>query len=199
MDLQRIIYLVKETKEIITNREMAAHVKEKGVADYVTQVDVAVQNFLKDELYKLYPEIQFLGEETGLQQMNTDSYWILDPVDGTTNLIHDYHHSVVSLALCQQNEIVLGIVYDPYHDEVFSAIKGEGSFLNGKPIHVSSAKNCRKLSSVSELLKENWLKKTLLGFSRSTKTHKTSEDWGLRHWNWHIQHVAGKVDILKCI
>lgn len=199
MDLQRIIYLVKETKEIITNREMAAHVKEKGVADYVTQVDVAVQNFLKEELYKLYPEIQFLGEETGLQQMNTDSYWILDPVDGTTNLIHDYHHSVVSLALCQQNEIVLGIVYDPYHDEVFSAVKGEGSFLNGKPIHVSSAKNCRKLSSVSELLKENWLKKTLLGFSRSTKTHKTSEDWGLRHWNWHIQHVAGKVDILKCI
>ena len=101
MDLQRIIYLVKETKEIITNREMAAHVKEKGVADYVTQVDVAVQNFLKEELYKLYPEIQFLGEETGLQQMNTDSYWILDPVDGTTNLIHDYHHSVVSLALCK--------------------------------------------------------------------------------------------------
>ena len=50
MDLQRIIYLVKETKEIITNREMAAHVKEKGVADYVTQVDVAVQNFLKEEL-----------------------------------------------------------------------------------------------------------------------------------------------------
>ena len=195
MDLQRIIYLVKETKEIITNREMAAHVKEKGVADYVTQVDVAVQNFLKEELYKLYPEIQFLGEETGLQQMNTDSYWILDPVDGTTNLIHDYHHSVVSLALCQQNEIVLGIVYDPYHDEVFSAVKGEGSFLNGKPL----PKNCRKLSSVSELLKENWLKKTLLGFSRSTKTHKTSEDWGLRHWNWHIQHVAGKVDILKCI
>lgn len=161
MDLQRIIYLVKETKEIITNREMAAHVKEKGVADYVTQVDVAVQNFLKEELYKLYPEIQFLGEETGLQQMNTDSYWILDPVDGTTNLIHDYHHSVVSLALCQQNEIVLGIVYDPYHDEVFSAVKGEGSFLNGKPIHVSSAK---KLSETiigigiakRELAKENF-------------------------------------------
>ena len=126
---------------------MAAHVKEKGVADYVTQVDVAVQNFLKEELYKLYPEIQFLGEETGLQQMNTDSYWILDPVDGTTNLIHDYHHSVVSLALCQQNEIVLGIVYDPYHDEVFSAVKGEGSFLNGKPIHVSS--DIRRLGSAA--------------------------------------------------
>lgn len=62
---------------------MAAHVKEKGVADYVTQVDVAVQDFLKKALYKLAPDIQFLGEETGLQRMDTDSYWILDPVDNT--------------------------------------------------------------------------------------------------------------------
>lgn len=100
MDIQRIISLVKETKGIITNREMAARVKEKGVADYVTQVDVAVQDFLKKELYMLAPDIQFLGEETGLQRMNTDCYWILDPVDGTTNLMHDYQHSVVSLALC---------------------------------------------------------------------------------------------------
>ena len=76
MDLQHIISLVKETKGIITNREMAAHVKEKGVADYVTQVDVAVQDFLKKALYKLAPDIQFLGEETGLQRMDTDSYWI---------------------------------------------------------------------------------------------------------------------------
>lgn len=97
MDIQRIISLVKETKEIITNREMAARVKEKGVADYVTQVDVAVQDFLKKELYRFTPDIQFLGEETGLQRMNTDCYWILDPVDGTTNLMHDYQHSVVSL------------------------------------------------------------------------------------------------------
>ena len=104
MDIQRIISLVKETKRIITNREMAAHVKEKGVADYVTQVDVAVQDFLKKELYILAPDIQFLGEETGLQRMNTDCYWILDPVDGTTNLMHDYQHSVVSLALCREKD-----------------------------------------------------------------------------------------------
>lgn len=56
MDIQRIISLVKETKGIITNREMAARVKEKGVADYVTQVDVAVQDFLKKELYMLAPD-----------------------------------------------------------------------------------------------------------------------------------------------
>lgn len=104
MDILRIISLVKETKGIITNREMAAHVKEKGVADYVTQVDVAVQDFLKKALYTLAPDIQFLGEETGLQRMDTDSYWILDPVDGTTNLMHDYQHSVVSLALVAKGD-----------------------------------------------------------------------------------------------
>ena len=98
MDIQRIISLVKETKGIITNREMASHVKEKGSADYVTQVDVAVQDFLKEALHTLESDILFLGEETGLQRMNADLYWILVPVDGTTNLMHDYRHSVVSLS-----------------------------------------------------------------------------------------------------
>ena len=173
MDIQRIISLVKETKGIIINREMAARVKEKSVADYVTQVDVTVQNFLKEELYKLAPDIQFLGEETGLQQMSAENYWILDPVDGTTNLIHDYHHSVVSLALYCRNEIVLGIVYNPYHEELFSAIKGKGSFLNGHPIHVSSAQTLSETiigigTAKRELAKEN--------FARFLKVYEHSQD-----------------------
>lgn len=173
MDIQRIISLVKETKGIIINREMAARVKEKSVADYVTQVDVTVQNFLKEELYKLAPDIQFLGEETGLQQMSAENYWILDPVDGTTNLIHDYHHSDVSLALCCRNEIVLGIVYNPYHEELFSAIKGKGSFLNGHPIYVSSAQTLSETiigigTAKRELAKEN--------FARFLKVYKHSQD-----------------------
>ncbi|GCB33638.1 inositol monophosphatase family protein [Bacteroides faecalis] len=173
MEIQQIIDLVKETKGIITNRKMAAHVQEKGVADYVTQVDVAVQNFLKEALYRLAPDIQFLGEETGLQQMNAERYWILDPVDGTTNLIHDYHHSVVSLALCCQNEIVLGIVYNPYHDELFSAVKGEGSFLNGKSIQVSSAQTLSETiigigTAKRELAKDN--------FERFLKVYEHSQD-----------------------
>ena len=89
MDIQRIISLVKETKGIIINREMAARVKEKSVADYVTQVDVTVQNFLKEELYKLAPDIQFLGEETGLQQMSAETTgfltrWMAPPTSYTT-------------------------------------------------------------------------------------------------------------------
>ncbi len=173
MDIQRIISLVKETKGIITNRDMASHVKEKGVADYVTQVDVAVQDFLKKALHTLAPEIQFLGEETGLQRMDSDSYWILDPVDGTTNLMHDYQHSVVSLALCRQKEIIMGIVYDPFHDELFYAAKGKGCFLNGRPIHVSSAQKLSETiigvgTAKRELAKEN--------FSRFLQVYENSQD-----------------------
>ena len=173
MDIQHIATLVRETKGIITNREMVAHVREKGVADYVTQVDITVQEFLKDALYKLAPDIQFLGEETGLQQMNTDSYWILDPVDGTTNLMHDYQHSVVSLALCQRNEIVAGIIYDPFHEELFSAVKGEGSFLNGKPIHVSSA---QKLSETIIGVGTAKREQTKDNFARFLRVYENSQD-----------------------
>ena len=139
MDIQEIIALVKKTKSFVGNRERAGHIKVKGPADYVTQVDTDIQGFLAKELGNLFPEIQFLGEEEGLHEMSGDTYWILDPIDGTTNLIHDYQHSVVSLALYERGEIKLGIVYDPFREDVYYAEKGKGSFLNETPIHVSDA------------------------------------------------------------
>lgn len=139
MELQEIITLMTKTKAFVENRETASHVKVKGPADYVTQVDTDIQNFLRIGLNRLAPEIQFLGEEEGLHEMTADTYWILDPIDGTTNLIHDYRHSVVSLGLYDKGEITLGIVYDPFREDVYHAQKGKGSFLNGKPICVSGA------------------------------------------------------------
>lgn len=199
MDIQKIIGLVTETQGLIKNREMAAHVKEKGLADYVTQVDIAVQDFLKKELFALAPDIQFLGEETGLQEINADSFWILDPVDGTTNLMHDYQHSAVSLALCCQGEIIMGIVYDPFHEEVFSAMKGKGSFLNGQPIHVS---NAEKLSDTMiglgtakrELADENFAR-----FCRCSVSARMSAGLALRLWNWHILPAADREAISRYI
>ncbi|MCM1121633.1 MAG: inositol monophosphatase [Eubacterium sp.] len=134
-----ILALVKRTKTFVENREMANHIKVKGLADYVTQVDTDIQNFLAEELERLTPGIQFLGEEEGLHEMSGDTYWILDPIDGTTNLIHDYQHSVVSLGLYHKGEITLGVVYDPYREDIYHAQKGKGSFRNGQPIHVSEA------------------------------------------------------------
>lgn len=141
MDIQELIALVKKTKSFVDNRERAGHIKVKGPADYVTQVDTDIQGFLAKELGDLFPEIQFLGEEEGLHEMAGDTYWILDPIDGTTNLIHDYQHSVVSLALYEKGEITLGIVYDPFREDVYYAEKGKGSFLNGTPIHVSDTES----------------------------------------------------------
>lgn len=139
MEIEEIIALVKETKVFVANREMAGHIATKGRADYVTQVDTDIQNFLARELENRFPGIQFLGEEEGLHEMGGDIYWILDPIDGTTNLIHDYQHSVISLALYEKGEITLGVIYDPYREDVYHAQKGKGSFLNNRPIHVSEA------------------------------------------------------------
>lgn len=140
MEIREVIELVKQAKPLIQNRDMADQIKVKGTADYVTQVDMNVQKFLSEKLHELAPEIQFLGEEEGLHAMSSDTFWILDPVDGTTNLIHDYQHSTISLGLYKKGEIVMGIIYDPFHEEVFYAEKGKGSFRNGELIHTSSAR-----------------------------------------------------------
>lgn len=139
MDIRDVIELVKQAKPFIQNRDMADHIKVKGPADYVTQVDTNVQKFLSEKLYELAPQIQFLGEEEGLHAMSSDTFWILDPVDGTTNLIHDYQHSTVSLGLYEKGEIVMGVIYDPFREEAFYAEKGKGSFRNGEPIHAAPA------------------------------------------------------------
>lgn len=137
MEMQELIALVKRTRAFVENREKAGHIKTKGRADYVTQVDTDIQDFLFRELKNRFSDIQFLGEEEGLHEMSADTYWILDPIDGTTNLIHDYRHSVVSLGLYEKGSIVMGIVYDPFREDVYYAQRGQGSFLNGNAIHVS--------------------------------------------------------------
>ena len=141
IELQKLFEIVKEGGALFTNREEAAHIKVKGLSDYVTQVDTNVQKFLSEKLYELAPQIQFLGEEEGLHAMSSDTFWILDPVDGTTNLIHDYQHSTISLGRYRQGEIVMGIIYDPFREEMFYAEKGKGSFRNGEPIHVAPAES----------------------------------------------------------
>ncbi|HIT66872.1 MAG TPA: inositol monophosphatase [Candidatus Merdisoma merdipullorum] len=140
MKIEDVMELVKQTKTFVQNRDMAGHIKVKGLADFVTQVDTNIQNFLSEKLHELNPDIQFLGEEEGLHAMQGDTFWILDPIDGTTNLIHDYQHSTVSLGLYEKGEIVMGIIYDPFREEIFHAEKGKGSFRNGEPIHVAPDK-----------------------------------------------------------
>lgn len=135
---QEIIRLVRDLKPLMTDRRQASQVQEKGLADFVTQVDLSVQQVLARRLGERWPEIQFMGEEEGAMAQDLNRpMWILDPIDGTTNLIHDYRESAVSLALWDGQSVVLGVVYNPFTDEVFSAALGRGARLNGKTIHVS--------------------------------------------------------------
>lgn len=137
--------LLKKAGKLFADRNAAAHTREKGVADYVTEVDFAVQQFIRGRLEKLYPEVQFLSEEKSNEEIDKNGLvWVLDPVDGTTNLIHDYRASVISLALMQEGSVVLGMIYNPYTDELFSAQKGKGSYCNGQKIEVSGAETIEK-------------------------------------------------------
>ena len=148
--LQQVIAAVKEAGRLLTDPNAVAEIRAKSVTDYVTNVDVAVQTQLKGKLAALTPDVQFMGEEQDNAGLDPNgAIWILDPVDGTTNLIHNFHFSAISLALYEGGQVVFGVVYHPYSDSCFTATRGGGSFLNGQPISVSSATQLRQcLASV---------------------------------------------------
>ena len=132
--------LLREAGELLRDRERAAEVRAKGRTDFVTAVDTRVQAFLRDALAELDPGVQFMAEEKDNAAIDpARPVWILDPVDGTTNFIHDFQHSVISLACSERGRITSGIVYDPYRRECFEAQEGQGALLNKKPIVVSGA------------------------------------------------------------
>ncbi len=138
--LQTIIDLVKETRSIIFAAGAAHDFKLKGHGDYVTAVDTGVQNFLQEKLSALYPDIQFMGEEKNNDDIDfSGRVWILDPIDGTANLVRDFDQSAVSLALVENGVLLIGVVYNPFSDELYAAERGKGATLNGRPIHVTDA------------------------------------------------------------
>lgn len=141
IDINELIELVKSVKPMFLNHTEAEHVTVKGRADFVTQVDIRVQEYMRNELSKRWPDVQFMGEEKDNSDIDFNgAVWILDPVDGTTNLIHDFKDSALSLGLCEQGQVTLGMIYQPFLDEIFWAQKGKGAFCNGKPIHVSDTR-----------------------------------------------------------
>lgn len=135
MNYKAVENLVLETKEIILKKSsFSVSIKSKN--DFVTDVDIAVSNFLKKELRTIAPEVKFFSEE---EEGNLENNcWILDPIDGTTNLIYGYNLSSVSLGHYINGEIVYGIVFNPFTNEIFTAEKRKGAFLNhSKKLEVS--------------------------------------------------------------
>jgi myo-inositol-1(or 4)-monophosphatase len=120
-------------------------VREKGVADLVTDADLASQEAVREVIWRTFPNHAFIGEEGGSRaELPKASYrWIVDPLDGTTNFVHGVPHFAVSVALEHEAGLLAGTVYDPVLNECYTAAKGEGAKLNGKPLKVSMVKQLR--------------------------------------------------------
>lgn len=144
INIDKVITLVHSAKPLIMNETLSRDVTVKGLADFVTKVDTSVQHLLQKELDHLYPEIQFMGEEDHMQNVDfSKPVWILDPIDGTTNLIYGYRHSAVSLGCYADGHIGAAVIYNPFSNETFHAVRGEGAFLNGKPISVTDSRHLK--------------------------------------------------------
>ncbi|MCX5858886.1 MAG: inositol monophosphatase family protein [Proteobacteria bacterium] len=116
-------------------------IRYKGEINLVTDADLKSQEALVRTIGRAYPDHAFLAEEKdkNLSCRESDYCWIIDPLDGTTNFVHGYPLFSISIALRVQNRVELGIVYLPFLKEMFTAVRGEGAFLNRKKIRVSRA------------------------------------------------------------
>lgn len=140
-ELKAICGLVRDCGGIIrgADRENIRIDAKSGPADFVTDYDKKVQDALQRGLADIIPDAHFIGEEGSTRPFASEGkFFIVDPIDGTTNFIRNLHASAISVALAVNGEVELAVVYNPYLDELFTARRGHGAFCNGKPIHVSS-------------------------------------------------------------
>lgn len=110
-----------------------------GGIDIVTNADKSSEKAIISEIRRKFPEHDILAEETQEQLKGAPWLWVIDPLDGTVNFAHDYPHFAVSIALLEHGKIVAGVVCDPLKGETYLAVRGEGSFLNGRRLRVSRA------------------------------------------------------------
>lgn len=113
-------------------------VHKKAHHDYVSEVDMACERTIIDILREAYPTHQILAEETGVTGPEKSAFqWIIDPLDGTTNFLHGFPQYAISIALKRENEVIEAVVADPVANEVFTATRGVGAFVNGRRLRVS--------------------------------------------------------------
>ena len=117
-------------------------VSKKGPKDFVTKTDKRVEKIIIEELTKSKKNYSFISEETGkILNKNKEIFWIIDPIDGTTNFLHGIPHFAISVALQINKEIVIGLIVDPIKNEIFYAEKNNGSYINNSRIRVSNKSN----------------------------------------------------------
>lgn len=135
-----IISAVKEASVIMMEAHGIIAEAKSGKRDVVTEYDRKIQLFLESRLRERAPGAEFFCEEMGHScDLNAAHVFIIDPIDGTMNFVHGMHSSCISVGYARYGIPSVGVVYDPYMDELFSAVLGGGAALNGAPIHASEA------------------------------------------------------------
>ncbi len=127
----------KAGKILTKNLGKVKQIDYKGIVNLVTEIDKLSEKTIIDIILKKFPHHEILAEESK-EKYNSSKYkWIIDPLDGTTNYAHGYPVVCISIALEIEGVIMIGLVYDPFRNELFYAEKGKGAFMNNKHIHVS--------------------------------------------------------------
>jgi len=143
-------------------------IAEKPDAGLVTQADLEAQEHAVKVLQKAFPDFGFLTEEAKPIIRPSPGRWIIDPLDGTTNYVHRFPMFCVSIAAQWNQELVVGVIYHPILDETYTAIRGQGAFLNKKRIYVSATQELRDalLTTGFTYQKDEWLKKEMAPFEK---------------------------------
>jgi myo-inositol-1(or 4)-monophosphatase len=135
------IKAAKETgKILLDNFEKVKEIKQKGINDYVTNVDIKCEKKIMSIIKQKYPNHSFLCEESGQTKKSSEYEWVIDPLDGTHNYMHSFPMFGTSIALKKNKETILGVIYIPLLKKMYIAQKGKGAFVNGKKINVSKNK-----------------------------------------------------------
>lgn len=182
---ETMLGLIKEAGELILDKTAGCAYELKSCdVDLVTEIDKGVENLLIRTISVIFPDHKFIGEETvsdgGKCELTDSPTWVIDPVDGTMNLVHGFPHSSISVALLVNKVTELAFVYNPIIGQLFTARKGQGAFLNGKPIHVS---------------KQTKLSKALITFE--TGTSRDTEKMRVVFENFRI--LTQKAHGIRCL
>ncbi|MBN1333510.1 MAG: inositol monophosphatase [Synergistales bacterium] len=132
--------IVLRASKLMTREDMPRIARQRSFTDYTTATDIAVEDQIRKELKERYPSSLLVAEESSSLEYGEDwarSAFVLDPIDGTINFFHHLGTSAVSLAYVENGEVLHGIIYDPYREELFSATRGEGAYMNGHAVKTS--------------------------------------------------------------
>lgn len=139
---EKLITIIKEAGEIFKKGyNSVKEVSFKGKKDLVTQYDVEVENFLKERFSKVFKEFNIIAEESDNENIEFKNSIIIDPIDGTTNFVNNVPHCAISVGVYKDKKPYIGIVYNPVLQELYTAVSGEGAYLNGRKLNVTKDDN----------------------------------------------------------